>query len=149
MVDEKINKNKLNLIIILLISLVVALVALVGLFIMKEKEAWDLSNVFNPGKEQSIALDEFVVNLKSEGRARNYLKIKVSLMCEDNEEEIIIENTAKIRDILITQFRSKTAEEMLDTEKTEEMKTEIIQKINYSINREVVKDIYFTDLVVQ
>ena len=81
---------------------------------------------------------------------RNYLKIKIALMYTDEKQEKnLSSNVNKIRDVIINQLRSKTPEEILDIEKTSELKKEIVDEINSAIKNDIVKDIYFTDLVIQ
>lgn len=153
MSSEKVQDRKMNIIIGILLCLVLSSAILIGFLLMRgqDKGDWNIPGVFKSGgEEHSILLEEFVVNLKSEGKAKNYLKIEMALMYEnDKDENILIANTNKIRDIIISKIRTKTAEDMLDLDNALELKKEIISAINVALEATVVEDIYFTDLVIQ
>ena len=149
--SEKVQKkSNFRILIILLLILVLASTLFVGYFLIRDRDAADLVSVFKTEGENTILLDEFIVNLKSEKSMRNYLKIKIALMYTDEKQEKNLSaNVNKIRDVIINQLRSKTPEEILDIEKTSELKKEIVDEINSAIKNDIVKDIYFTDLVIQ
>lgn len=150
MSSEKIQSTKINFIIALLLALVISLAFLVGFFMLRDNDSWDITKVFRNDEEHTMLLEEFVVNLKSDKGSKNYLKIQMALMYENEKDaKILSANTNKIRDIIIKQLRNKTAEEMLDIDKTMEFKKEIINDINVSFKQNIVDDIYFTDLVIQ
>lgn len=154
MAEEKKGNRKYKLtIIVLLLVVALSLGLVLGFFILNNsnKDDWGIATVFKPKEqEHTLLLDEFLVNLKSEGKGRNYLKIQIALMYENEKEGQILEtNTNKIRDIIINQLRNKTSEEMLDIDKTLELKKDITNNINVSLRESIVKDIYFTHLVIQ
>lgn len=151
MIGEKIERsNSLRFVIIILLILVLASIVVVGYFLLNGKENKDILKSSASGDEHTLALEEFVVNLKSENSMRRYLKIKMSLMYKDKKhEEVLSTNVSKIRDQIINQLRSKTPEDILDIDKTSELKKEIVDDINSAISGNIVQDIYFTDLVIQ
>ena len=100
--------------------------------------------------ENTLLLDEFVMNLKSEESGPNYLKAKIALMYPDSKDEKKInENISKVRDIVNREMRVKSADEILDVKKMETFKAHLIKEINQGLGKEAIYDIYFTDLVIQ
>ncbi len=149
--SEKIERgSNFKVLVLIILVLVLASILVIGYLLVKDKGAADLASVFKAEEENTILLDEFIVNLKSERSMRNYLKIKIALMYTDEKQEKNLNsNVNKIRDVIINQLRSKTPEDMLDIGKTSEFKKEMVEEINSAIKADTIKDIYFTDLVIQ
>lgn len=94
-------------------------------------------------------MDQFVVNLLSESGSRF---LKVSLDIELSAEELSAEMDKKkpaIRDIIIRTLSSKTFEEVSTMKGKERLKDEVVQKINEILADGQVRNIFFTDFVVQ
>lgn len=94
-------------------------------------------------------MDQFVVNLLSESGSRF---LKVSLDIELGSEELSPEMDSKkaaIRDIIIRVLSSKTFEEVSTMKGKEKLKDEIVEKINQILADGQVRNIFFTDFVVQ
>lgn len=96
-----------------------------------------------------FAVDGLIINLMSEGGAR-YAKLSVAL--ELDVQELAPEMLAKkamVTDIIITVMSSKTAEELMNLKGKEGVKTEIMEKVNERLKDGRVKNVYFTNFVVQ
>lgn len=96
-----------------------------------------------------FAVDNLVVNLMSEGGAR-YAKFSMAL--ELDAQELAPEMLAKkalVSDIIITVISSKTAEELMNLKGKETAKNEIMEKVNERLKDGRVKNVYFTNFVVQ
>jgi flagellar protein FliL len=96
-----------------------------------------------------FAVDGLIINLMSEGGAR-YAKLAVAL--ELDAQELAPEMLAKkavVTDIIITVFSSKTAEELMNSKGKESAKNEIMEKVNERLKDGRVKNVYFTNFVVQ
>lgn len=94
-------------------------------------------------------MDQFVVNLLSESGSRF---LKTSLDIELSSEELSAEMDKKkpaIRDIIIRTLSSKTFEEVSTMKGKERLKDEVVQKINEILADGQVRNIFFTDFVVQ
>jgi flagellar FliL protein len=94
-------------------------------------------------------MDQFIVNLLSEGGSK-YLK--VSLDIELSVPELSAEMDLKkavVRDIIIRVMSSKTFEEVSTMKGKDRLKDEIVGKINDILTDGQVKNIFFTDFVVQ
>lgn len=144
------KKSKSKFIIIGLLIVIILMVGVSVFFLVSDKSMADIKSKFQSKDEYTILLDEFVTNLKNEDRGKNYLKIQVALMYTDKKDAPAIEaNTSKIRDIILNDLRGKGADEILEVEKTGELKTQILDKLNESLGEGAIKEIYFTNLVVQ
>jgi flagellar FliL protein len=94
-------------------------------------------------------MSEFIVNLLSESGSR-YLKVALDI--ELSSEELAPEMDKKkslIRDIVIRSLSSKTFEEVSTMKGKDRLKDEIVSKINDILADGQVKNIFFTDFVVQ
>ncbi|OLS03763.1 flagellar basal body-associated FliL family protein [Tissierella creatinophila] len=152
MEKEKKKMSKSKLIIIILLVVILAIVAVGAYMMISGKSFKDAKKMFESKDEYTIALDEFVTNLKNESKdkGKNYLKIQVALMYTDKKNTEIIEaNISKIRDIILNDLREKSSAQILEVENTPKLKEKILEKINNSLGKKVIHDIYFTNLVVQ
>ncbi len=94
-------------------------------------------------------LDQFIVNLLSQGGSR-FLKTKMDL--ELSSQELTTELDKKkplIRDIVIRTLSSKTFQEVSTNRGKEKLKDELVDKINAVLADGRVKNIFFTEFVVQ
>ena len=94
-------------------------------------------------------LESFTLNLLSDGGARY---VKCTMQLEQNTDLLQAEldkKTAIIRDVIIRTLTSKTFEEVSTTKGKERLKDELVGKINEVLTDGFVKNIYFTDFVVQ
>ncbi len=144
----------------LLIIIILAVVLLGGggffaytKFIAKPKEAEAKAEEKNQEEvvkeEQPVlfALDPFVVNLSDRGR---FLKCSMQLELVDKSfEEMAKEKTPHIRDAIITLISSKTADSITTAEGKFQLKDEILMRANASVGKDIFKNVYFTDFVMQ
>ena len=92
---------------------------------------------------------QFVVNLLSESGNR-FLKVAVDLELSDPKLQPEMDHKKSlIRDIIIRTFSSKTFEEISTLKGKDKLKDEVLDKINENLSDGQVKNIYFTDFVVQ
>ena len=94
-------------------------------------------------------LDTFIVNLLSEN-GRRYLKVKINL--ELSDEELTNELNSKmpvIRDIIIRIASSKTLEEISTEKGKEKFKDQVVSEINFNLKDGKIKNVFFTDFVIQ
>jgi flagellar FliL protein len=96
----------------------------------------------------SIPLDEFLVNLNGSGD--HYLKTTIALgVPKEFTEEKMKEHTPAIRDTILTILSSKSIKELSIPKKREELKKEIMERINEAMDDEVVVKVYFTAFATQ
>jgi len=92
---------------------------------------------------------QFVVNLLSESGNR-FLKVVIDLELSDPKLQPEMDRKKSlIRDIIIRTFSSKTFEEISTLKGKDKLKEEVLDKINENLSDGQVKNIYFTDFVVQ
>ena len=92
---------------------------------------------------------QFVVNLLSESGNR-FLKVSIDLELSDPKLQPEMDHKKSlIRDIIIRTFSSKTFEEISTLNGKDKLKDEVLDKINENLSDGQVKNIYFTDFVVQ
>lgn len=105
------------------------------------------NDFFNVGP--MYPLDQFLVNLLSETGSR-YLKM--SLNIELSAETLTPEVDQKkplLRDIIIRVLTSKTYEDISTAKGKERLKDEIVTKINETLRDGYIKNVFFTDFIVQ
>jgi len=136
-------------IIIALLAAILIIVLAIGYLVVSDKNI-TIPNIFESDGEYTYVLDEFVVNLKSEDNSSSYLKIKIALMFTDEKDgEDLDSNVNKIRDIVISNLRARTAKELMENQSVELLKEDIKEDINTSLNKMIVQDVYITDIIVQ
>lgn len=162
------KKSKMPLIIVGVVLVVVIIIAVV-LFTMlgghgdeeaaaegapaSKEHAADKKKKVSHGEAEKIgpifALDTLVVNLISEGGSR-FVKVGVGLEMDAQElgPEIGLKK-AVFTDIVIGVFSAKTAEEITTAKGKENAKQEIMDKINERLSDGRVKNIYFTNFIIQ
>lgn len=168
-IEEEVVQKKSggNLVLILIVVLLVVLLvggAIAAFFLLgsddEEKMAPQQATA-QPAKKRSkrstdyltigpmYPMSEFIVNLLSESGSR-YLK--VSLDIELDSEELAAEMDKKkslIRDIVIRSLSSKTFEEVSTMKGKDRLKDEVVGKINDILADGQIRNIFFTDFVVQ
>ncbi len=166
--EEKKEKSGSKLVLIIIIILLVLILVGGGLaayFLLTEDNNVQQSNPTqkpkthinsNAPRGSNLAeigpiypLDQFIVNLLSEGGAK-FLKTKIDL--ELGNPELTAELDKKkplVRDIVIRTLSSKTFQEVSTNRGKEKLKDELVDKINAVLADGRVRNIFFTEFVVQ
>ena len=98
---------------------------------------------------QTFSMDPFVVNLNETGGKR-YLKSKIEL--EYMTEEVRKELEARLpqmRDIILLHLSSKALDEIQSVDGKIELKNALIKRINQVLKQGKIRNLYFTQFVVQ
>ena len=91
----------------------------------------------------------FIVNLQDRDADR-YLKISLVLEVQDEKIKMELEKRLpQIKDAITTLLFTKSSKELKTAEGIEELKEEIIKRINAILPIGGVKNVYFTDFVIQ
>ena len=106
-----------------------------------EEDTNDLGPLFN--------LDTMIVNLAGHGGKR-YLRVTMALEIDDPEAVTAFENRLpQVRDAILMILPTKKYEDVSSTEGKIALRTEIMEKVNSLVTKGQVKNIYFTEFVVQ
>ncbi len=168
--NEKKSGSNMMLIVVIILILVILILGGVGAFLLLGGDDTSTSNTPAQNTAKTMPqrkggssarstnlltigpmypMEQFVVNLLSESGARF---LKTSLDIELGSEEMSAEMDKKkpaIRDIIIRTLSSKTFEEVSTMKGKERLKDEIVQRINEILADGQVRNIFFTDFVVQ
>ncbi len=128
-------------IIIIIVAVVLVAAAVASYFLFFSNKEPEVIEVFYvPG-------DFFVTNIKDS----KYL-LKTTIVLELNQEGMevyLTEYNHVIRDLIVFTLREKTEEELRSTGIQDELKTEIVAKINQEMGIDYIVDMYFNDYVIQ
>ena len=96
-----------------------------------------------------LALETFIANLADEGGSR-YLKatFQVEFLGAVVPPDVNA-RLPQIRDLLLTLLSSKTFDDVRTAEGKQQLREEIIARINQVLDRDAVKAVYFTEFIVQ
>lgn len=93
--------------------------------------------------------EPFVVNL-SDPTGKRYLKVKIGVEVASPEAVAKVEKAVpKLRDMVIMMLTSLTFEEVMTPEGKVQIRDELLERINRIMRPERIKNIYFTEFVVQ
>lgn len=124
-------------------------------FIHAEKKAAAAKDKKTEGAEKVgvfLPLDPFIVNLLVNGEGARYLKMKIDLELEGEDEKVKTEagkHIPQLRDTIIMLLTSKTYEEVMTLEGKIRLRDEIITRANYYLGKNKVKGVYFSEFVIQ
>jgi flagellar FliL protein len=101
------------------------------------------------GKPAAIlALEPFIANLADDG-GRRYLKATFQVDFGTAVPPTMQARQPQVRDLLLTLFTSKTFDDIRTPEGKQQLREEIIARINQVLDRDAVKAVYFTEFIVQ
>jgi flagellar protein FliL len=96
-----------------------------------------------------LTLDTFIVNLIGD-RGKNYLKAKVELELDSEPTTAELnKRLPQIRDSILTLLSSKSNEDINTLEGKFQLRAEIMTSINQYLKTGKVKNVYFTDFIIQ
>ena len=159
---KKEGGNKLLLIVIIILLLLLLVIGgLVAYFLLSNNEnqqqnPQEQKKVEKKHKVQEMSeigpiypLDPFVVNLVSPNADR-YLKCKIDLELDSPDlQKEVDKKLPAIRDLIIQILSSKSVEEIQTAKGKEKLKEEIKRKINEILTTGEIKNVYFTEFVIQ
>ena len=161
--EEEAPKKGKNLILIIVIAALVVVLLIVGVVVVmlsggddEQSQSSSKSAKEKPMKNLDamevgpmFPLDTFTVNLLSDS-GRRYLKVQMNLELDGEELAAELETkTAVVRDIIIRLLSSKTLEEISTMKGKDKLKEQVVNQLNLSLRDGNVRNIYFTEFVVQ
>ena len=94
-----------------------------------------------------VAVDPFILNLTEPGR---FLKVTMQFELSDaSYQQIITDKIPQIKDAIIILISSKSAELIASPEGKLQLKDELLLRTNQVIGKDVIKNLYFTEFVMQ
>ena len=102
------------------------------------------------GKPNTIlALEPFIANLADDG-GRRYLKATFQIDFGKSDVPPAMQaRLPQVRDLLLTLFTSKTFDDIRSPEGKQQLREEIIARVNQVLDRDLAKAVYFTEFIVQ
>jgi flagellar FliL protein len=95
------------------------------------------------------SMDTFIVNLIG-GQGKNYLKTKIDLEMDNLRlQDEINRRLPQFRDAILTMLSSKTHEDIKTLEGKFQLRAEIISILNQYLNTGKIRNVYFTDFIIQ
>ena len=136
----------------LIIGIVVVLVAmLVGKSVLGGGKGKDKAKAEKKAAAEvgiSLPLDEFLVNLS--GGGDHYLRTTLSLGLKKGiTEEQAKEHVASMRDAILTVLSTKSIKDLSNAKGREDLKEEMLKKINEATGEENVVKVYLTAFATQ
>lgn len=97
-----------------------------------------------------VSLDHFIVNVASDIGDTRYLKVEIKLELESSAMEKEVENrTPKIKDSIVTILTNKSVADISDVNGKLRLKEEIKARLNAFLKSGKIKEVYFTDFIIQ
>lgn len=155
------KKKEINIGVVLPLILVLAVVgSVIGTivtmkFILPPQTVQVSAKTTGTGKIEDdqivVPLDEFLVNLAKESDQQQYMRITISVLVDDEGDSAEVEkNMALIRDSIVNVLRQKKASDILDApEGFGEWKKELKDAINADYGKDIIRDVFITDYVIQ
>ena len=94
-------------------------------------------------------MDKFVVNLSGMPKRTIRLQVNLDMIGPDAFQEIMdFDNRAKARDKIVRILNEKTFDDLETIQGKLFLKDKIVEEVNGLLDRGLVKDVYFTDFVM-
>ncbi len=141
------NKGLFILIGIIVVALAGGLAAYFLLFSHKGESPEAKHEQKKDVKTALVALDSFVLNLAEQGR---FLKVTMQFELSDAaNQQLVTDKTPQLRDAIITLVSSKSAEAIASPDGKLQLKDELLLRANQSMGKDIFKNLYFTEFVMQ
>ena len=95
-----------------------------------------------------LSLEPFIANLADDS-GRRYLKATFQIDFGKEVPGAMQARLPQTRDLLLTLFTSKTFDDIRTPEGKQQLREEIIQRVNQVLDRDLAKAVYFTEFIVQ
>lgn len=116
-------------------------------FLFHKKPAPETETKKQAQKSALIPLDPFVLNLLEQGR---FLKVSMQFeIADETHRELVQSKIPQLRDAIITLVSSKSVESIASPEGKIQLKDEILLRANQIMEKDVFRNLYFTEFVMQ
>jgi flagellar FliL protein len=149
------KKSPMKLVIILLVVLLLAGGGVVGWMMMRgDKDTTGAAAGSKPAAQEvdegiSYPMDTFVTNLADPGGKR-YIKTKITLEYTDEKlGDELKQRLPQLRDVILSLLGSKTLADIQGIDGKIALRTELIRQINQILKTGKIRNLYFTEFVIQ
>ncbi len=97
-----------------------------------------------------VDLNKIVVSLRDKGPTTSYLSLDINLEVDNDKTAALVEQRLPhLRDIVILALSNKYADDLMSYDGKEALKAELMRKIGEVLPEGSLKNLYFSDMVVQ
>ncbi len=148
---KKVKKKPSKLVILIVVmSFIIMAGAVTIVFMATDIKISDVLAKFEKHEEYVLPMESFVVNLDTDSKKNIYLKAQISLLYTDKKVGKVLEQkTSQIRDVIIHCLMEYTSEDLLVDGGLPAAKVTLRENINAALGDDVVKEIYFTEFLIQ
>ncbi|MBN1522363.1 MAG: flagellar basal body-associated FliL family protein [Candidatus Aureabacteria bacterium] len=155
--EKKSLFSKKNLLILLILVVILLIVSIFIVFkvikplvVGDATQQIDVESIGKKGTGIIFSLDsDFIVNVAGTGATR-YLRVAIAFEVEDAATESEIKDrTTQLRDMIILTLGTKKMEQLDSVAARDELKRELLNKVNDLLKSGNVVNIFFTDFVIQ
>lgn len=99
----------------------------------------------------TVPLESFIVNLLGKSRLGNrYLKVVMQLeITSEKDKDLINKHKPQLRDAILMFLSNQTFDDVKTVEGKLQLKQSLLSRINNILGQAIVKQVYFTEFVVQ
>jgi flagellar protein FliL len=149
------KKSSMKLVIILLVVVLLAGGGVVGWMMMRGDKAASGPEVGSEAASQEVdegisyPMDTFVTNLADQG-AKRYIKVKIVLEYTDAKlGDELKQRLPQLKDVILSLLGSKTLADIQEMGGKVALKMELIRQINQILKTGKIRNLYFTEFVIQ
>lgn len=122
-------------------------------YLKHHKDAEEKKKQDEKAAENEVAyfdLDDILINLNTNGKNANFLKLKATLQVTGSQNLAIVKlYSPKIRDVFLTYLRELRPEDLEGSIGLYRLKEELLLRVNKIVQPAQVNDILFKDILVQ
>ncbi len=151
------EKTGMNLPKMIILGVVVAILGVGGGALGSYLTSDQAMAFMQPSEEEEITYikvpySEFLINLKPMAyNDKSFLRMAFTFAVIDEENEtILLEEEAKVRDTIIALLRKKTSESIFTEDDSNlAIKQEVKEQVNQLLGETIVEEVFVTDMVMQ
>jgi len=152
-----------KIIIALIVIIVISIIAIISLILMNNVSSVsdkDFSYLNKPyvinnnvkklnEVENLYFIDRLITNLSSNSH-RRFIKIDIYLELENSDiKDLLNDKKQVLKSKIITILNTSNVERLLNLKGKDKLKEEIVNNLNYLFQKNMIKDIYFSEFVIQ
>lgn len=151
---KKLSKKKMIMIVVVILLIIGSGVG--AFFFLQHKKSVEEAAKADSEKKQQVPvqvfydMDEMIVNLNTDGKNPSFMKLKVTLEVDnENDKQVLVQLAPRIRDVFQVYLRELRPSDMQGSVGLYRLKEELLYRINKLVYPAKIKDILFKDVLVQ